>query len=258
MKKNNWLVPGLIALGLILILLSIWSPEKKIQFGFSNKIARILEASGNVKIQNNSMLSEINAKINHQIEIRDILKTDANSEALIEFSNNGQFRIAEKSEILLDTLDNNNPVIVIRTGEIYIEKFGKSPSFWIRKEGQIYSALDYTLTDKKNSDHLKEPRPEQNTKNQISQIEIDNVLNSKRNDFFKCFGQLIQRNPQASGQLLISFVIENTGYTSKIEILKSEILDAHFKSCLIEIVARTRFRAYSGASIATIFPLKFE
>ena len=80
----------------------------------------------------------------------------------------------------------------------------------------------------------------------------------KKNDFFKCFGQLIQKNPLASGQVLISFTIEKMGSTTKVEISKSDILDSSFKSCLIEVVARTHFRAFSGASITTVFPLKFE
>jgi hypothetical protein len=43
-----------------------------------------------------------------------------------------------------------------------------------------------------------------------------------------------------------------------VEIAKSDIADPHFKNCLSEVVARTRFRSFNGEPIATVFPLKFE
>jgi hypothetical protein len=258
MKKSNWIVPGLIVLGITLIFISTWGPQKKIDLGFSKKIAIVIEKAGSVKLQNSGMPSDTEVKLNYQIDIRDILKTETDSEALIEFSSGGQFRLAEKSEVLIDQLDTGSPLVVVRTGDVFVEKFGKAPSFWVRKEGQIYTAIDYALVDKKNASRLKEALPQSQSKDQLSQIEIEVILNSKKNDFFKCFGQLIQKNPQATGAVLISFSIEKQGHTSKVEISKSEILDADFKSCLMEVVARTHFRAFTGSPVATVFPLKFE
>ena len=259
MKRNNWVVPSLVIVGIVLIFFSIWAPQNNFQLGFSKKnLASIIEKTGSVKVQNSEMPLASDVKPGYTLESRDILRTDTNSEVLVEFNNGGQFRLAEKSEVLVDKLDSGTPLVVIRTGEIFIEKFGKAPSFWVRKEGQIYSAVDYALVDKKNSSRLTEAIPDQQNKDQISQMEIETILNSKKNDFFKCFGQLIQKNPQASGQVLISFTIEKQGSTSKVEIAKSDINDMSFKSCLLEVVARTRFRPFNGNTIATVFPLKFE
>lgn len=258
MKKNNWIVPGLIVLGIALIVVSTWAPQKKFDLGFSKKMGRVIEKTGHVTFQNSGMPADTEVNLNYAIDTRDLFRTDSESEALIEFNSGGQFRLAEKSEILIDKLDNGNPLVVVRTGDIFIEKFGKAPSFWVRKDGQIYTAVDYALVDKKNASRLREAVPAKQSKEQITQMEIENILNSKKNDFFKCFGQLIQKNPQASGQVLISFTIEKQGHTSKVEISKSEIVDASFKSCLMEVVARTHFRAFSGSPVATVFPLKFE
>jgi hypothetical protein len=258
MKKSSWIVPGLIVLGIALILISSWAPQKKFDLVFSKKIAGVIEKTGNVKFQNSGLPSGTEVKLNYQIDVRDILKTDENSEALIEFSNGGQFRLAEKSEVLIDKLDSGSPLVVVRTGDIFVEKFGKAPSFWVRKDGQIYTAVDYALVDKKNASRLKDAIPKLQNKEQLSQTEIEGILNSKKNDFFKCFGQLIQKTPQAMGSVLISFTIEKQGHTSKVEISKSEILDSSFKTCLIEVVARTQFRSFSGNPVATVFPLKFE
>lgn len=259
MKKSNWIVPGLVIVGIALIFFSIWAPQNKLQLGFSKKnLATVIEKKGSVKVQNSEMPAATDINANYKLENRDILRTDIESEALVEFNSGGQFRIAEKSEVLVDKLDNGAPIAIIRTGEIFIERFGKAPSFWVRSEGQIYSAIDYTLSDKKKSSRLREPIPEQQNAEQISQMEIETLLNSKKNDFFKCFGQLIQKNPQAAGSVLISFTIQNQGNTTNIEITKSDIVDLNFKSCLMEVVARTRFRSFRGPPVATVFPLKFE
>jgi hypothetical protein len=259
MKLNNWVVPGLIALGVALILFSTILPQQKFQLGFSKKkFAHIVEKSGQVKRLNNEMPVSSDVKVNESVDERDTIRTDVNSEAVIEFDNGGQFRVSEKSEVLVDTLDNGQPLVVVKTGDVSIEKFGKNPSFWVRREGQLNSAVDYALIDKKNSPRLIEAIPEAQSKEQMSQLEIETILNSKKNDFFKCFGQLIQKNPQSAGQVLIAFTIEKQGQTSKVEISKSDINDSHFKACLIEVVARTHFRPFNGNPITTVFPLKFE
>lgn len=259
MIKNNWIVPVLIVVGFGLIILSIFAPQTRLQLGYSKKkLAFIAEKSGTVKIQNTEMALAEEVNLNDILDSRDLIRTDGSSETLIEFQTGGQFRVVEKSEVLVDRLDNGTPIVVIRSGEIFIERFGKAPSFWVRKEGQIYTAVDYALIDKKNSSRLQEPLPDQQNKEQISQMEIETILNSKKNDFFKCFGQLIQKNPLASGQVLISFTIEKLGNTSKVEVSKSDINDISFKSCLTEVVARIHFRAFNGSPITTVFPLKFE
>lgn len=259
MKKSNWIVPGLIIVGIALIFFSTWAPQNKLQLGSSKKyIATVIEKKGLAKVQNSEMPVAADINANYKLENRDILRTDVESEVLVEFNNGGQFRIAEKSEVLVDKLNNGAPVAIIRTGEIFIEKFGKAPSFWVRSEGQLYSAIDYTLSDNNKSSRLHEPLPEKLDSEQISQIEIETLLNSKKNDFFRCYGQLIQKSPQAAGLVLISFTIQNQGNTMNVEITKSDIADLSFKSCLIEVVARTHFRSFRGNPVATIFPLKFE
>jgi hypothetical protein len=259
MKRNNWFVPVVITVGIIMIVLSIWAPQSQLLKNLGQKnFAHLVERTGTVKLQNNEMSAEIQIKSNYKIEPLDVLRTEDGSEAVVEFSGGGQFRMGEKSEVVVDVLDNGSPLVVIRSGEIFVEKFGVSPGFWVRSDGQLYSATDYVVLDRKNASKLMEPLPSQKGTDQISQAEIEVVLNSKKNDFFKCFGQLIQKTPQATGQVLISFTIERQGLPSKVEISKSDISDAHFKNCLSEVVARTRFRSFSGEPIATVFPLKFE
>jgi TonB family protein len=242
MSKNKWLVPGLIVFGTLLILISIWGPKS--QFGLSSA--------------DNEMPASVLLKKEVALHARDIIRTGEASDISIQWTNQGQFRVIEKSEILIDQLENGQPLVVVRSGDIYVEKFGAKPSFWIRKDGQLLSVVDFALADRQNAGKLKEPIPEQKTDNQITQFEIEALLNSKKTDFFKCYGQILQKNAPAQGSVLLSFTIQNQGQTTKIEVSKSDINDNTFKTCLMEVVARTQFKSFSGPPVTTVFPLKFE
>ena len=197
MTKNSWIVPTLIVLGIGLIVLSLWAPQKKINFGSDSKklkIATVLEKIGSLKVANNELSIDTEAQINYKIQIHDLLKTDAQSDALIEFNSGGQFRLVESTEVLLDVLESGQPVVILRSGDVLIEKFGKSPSFWIRKEGQMYSAVDFALLDKNTNSKLIGELENRTPSEQLTQIEIENTLSQKKTDFFKCYGQVIQKN----------------------------------------------------------------
>lgn len=259
MINKKWIVPSLFLLGLFLVAISFYGPQSGLRFSRSEpELAVISEKSGTVQLRNNEMPQPISIKLNTSLKARDIIRTDAESDVLIQFNNEGQFRVIEKSEVLIDNLENGNPLVVVRSGDIYIEKFGRAPSFWIRKDGQLLSAVDFALSDKKNQIKLKEPLPDQSNKPLLSQSDIESILNSKKTDFFKCYGQILQKNPTARGQVLLSFTIEKQGHTSKIEISKSEISDNSFKSCLMEVLARLQFKPFNGSPVTTVFPLKFE
>ncbi len=258
MKLKPWLVPALIGLGIIIITISLFGPKtsgRKVVTAAD--LAFLSDKSGTVYVHNNEMPEPIILKTNFSLHAKDSIRTEKQSDALIQFDNEGQFLLSENSEILLDLLDNNEPVVIIKTGDIFIEKFGRAPSFWVRKDGQSLSAVDFALSDKRNATKLKDPYPVKQDST-LSQTDIETVMNSKKADFFKCFGQTLQKNAQAHGQVLIGFKIEKNGQTSKIEISKSEIPDNSFKTCLLEVVARTQFKSFSGTAIQTIFPLKFE
>lgn len=261
---QKWLVPGLICVGTLLIIFSIWSPKNQFlpnptfEKNSLTAIATAVEVNGDCQISNFQMPSSIPLKLNSIIKPRDIIRTGENSDVVIQLQNEAQFRLTDKSEIIIDQLDNGSPLIIIRSGEIYVEKFGNKPSFWVRKDGQLLSALDFALSDKSYLNKLKEPIPIQSESDQMSQTEIETILNNKKNDFFKCYGQVLQKNSQARGSVLISFSIQNFGQTQKIEVTQSDIDDPIFKSCLTEVVARTQFKKFSGNPITTVFPLKFE
>lgn len=260
MKKRSWLVPTLLVVGTILIIVSIWSPGKNKTFFKTNgsDFAIVNEKTGQVTVSNAQSPTAIDVNLKTQLNPRDNIITSAESEVLLQFKNESQIRIAPNSEVLLDIQEGGSPLLVVKTGDIFVERFGRKPETWIRKDGQSLTAIDYTASDKKNTQRLKEPLPTVDANETLTQNEIESVLTNRKSDFFKCYGQILQKNPQARGQVMLSFTIEKQGQTSKIEVSKSDIDDNFFKSCLMEVVARTKFRLFTGKPITTVFPLKFE
>lgn len=259
MKLKAWLVPTLIAVGILLIFFSTFLSKSSNRRAVSDSdLAFLNEKTGSVTVQNYEMPEPIQLKTTFSLHPKDVIKTDSNSDALIQFNNEGQLRLGENTEILLDLLDSQAPVVIVKSGDVYVEKFGAKPSFWIRKDGQSLSAVDFALADKKNAPKLKDPIPNKLENETLSQNDIEVNMSSRKNDFFKCYGQTLQKNVAARGSVLLSFTIEKNGQTSKIEVSKSDIQDNSFKSCLMEVVARTQFKSFTGAPISTVFPLKFE
>lgn len=261
---KNRVVVGLITAGLFLILASIFVPSRGLDFFNSNSIAKITEITtespNGVLTHGLDQYDEVPAKLGMNLRHLDIVKTTALSEAVVLFNRiEGEIRLQENSEVLIEQLEDKNILITVRMGDILIENFGKSPSFWIRKDGRQMTAMDYALSNEKNSEVLRQKGQKITVDNNVlQQSKIEEILNSKKSDFFRCYGQLIQKTEQAHGQVLISFEISTFGKVTKVEINRSDITDASFKSCLSEVVSRTQFPKFSGQAITTVFPLKFD
>jgi len=261
---KNRVVIGLIAIGLFLIIASVLIPNRGFDFLHSNTVAEIIEISSEnssgVLTHGLDQYDEIPAKLGMKLRHLDLIKTVALSETVIKLNRSeGEFRLQENSEALIEQLEDNTILITVRMGDITIENFGKTPSFWVRKDGRQLIAMDYALSNEKNTEILRQKGQKISTDNNVlQQSKIEEILNSKKSDFFRCYGQLIQKTEQAHGKVLISFEINNFGKVTKVEINRSDINDSSFKSCLSEVVSRTQFPKFSGPAITTVFPLKFD
>ena len=261
---KNRVVVGLITAGFILILASVFFPNRGFDFFSSNSIAKITEitseSTNGVLTHGLDQYDEIPAKQGLNLRHLDIIKTSALSEAVILFAkNDGEIRLQENSEVLIEQLEDKSILVTVRMGDILIESFGKGSAFWIRKDGRQMTAMDYALSNEKNSEILRQKGQKITVDNNVlQQAKIEEILNSKKSDFFRCYGQLIQKTEQAHGQVLISFEISTFGKVTKVEINRSDIDDQSFKSCLSEVVSRTQFPKFSGQPITTVFPLKFD
>lgn len=261
---KNRVVIGLIVIGVVLILVSVFIPTRSLNLFTAKELAHITEVNSEtpngVVTRGLDQYDDAPAKKGLALRNLDLVKTGSLSDTLITFpQTGGEFRVQENSEVLLEQLEDKTALVTIRAGDIFIERFGKAPSFWVRKEGRQLTAMDYALSNDKNAESLRVKGQKAALEEDVlPQAKIEEILSSKKSDFFRCYGQLIQKTEQAHGQVLVSFEISPIGKVTKVEINRSDITDKPFKSCISEVVARTIFPKFSGPAITTVFPLKFD
>ncbi len=261
---KNRIVIGFILLGIVFIVFSIFLPIKELIFSSSQDIAKItsVDADDSIGVTTRGLdqFDEVPAKKGLKLRHLDIVKTGPQSETQIKINNNrGEFKILNHSEILIEKNEQDQLLVTVRAGDIFIIDIAQDHSFWIRKDGQQRLAIDYALANEKNADLLRNKGIKLNEQvTTLNQSRIEEILGSKKTDFFRCYGQLIQKNEVSNGQVLLSFEINQLGKVVKVEITRTEILDTSFKNCLLEVVARTSFPTFKGPNITTVFPLKFD
>ncbi len=257
---KSWFVPGIIILGILLIIASLVIPNKSFEFFEKKYVAITIDVTGTAFTQGLDQIDSAQLKTDSKIKNLDLIKTDSGSEVLIVLSaTGGEFRLMENSEALIEETESGTVLVTVRQGELLVDEFGKKPSFWIRQEGRQLSAMDYALSNEKNADLFKKQNKNISTDAVVlTQAKIEEILNSKKSDFSRCYGQLIQKTEQAHGQIILSFEITSIGKVTKVDVTKSDLTDQIFKSCVSEVIARTQFPHFSGKNMTTVFPLKFE
>ena len=267
---KSWLIPGLIMAGIALIGTALIIPSRSIDSIGKKVIAQVIDFKGLADVEGLDQTDSTALVKNISIKNLDVIKTKSASEALVKLPMNGdEVRILENSRILFEENTEGSIILTIKEGDLVIENLGQrndtakpAVKLWIKKEGRQLSALDYAITNEKNS----ASSPQEKSKfisnkpksDFLAQSKIEEILNAKKNDFFRCYGQLIQKEEQAHGQLLLSFEILPTGKVASVNVTKTDINQPSFLSCLKEVVSRTIFPPFSGRSITTVFPLKFD
>lgn len=260
---KNWIVPGIIILGILIFIASLVMPTKKLTALLNTSaLARVIEINGTATTQGLDEVDTADLKKETLIKNLDLIKTESDTEVTFLLSESqGEFRLLENAEALIEEVEPGLVLITLRQGDLLVDHFGKKPSFLIRKEGKQLSAMDYALSHEKNVDQFRKKGQLLNTQRDsstLTQLQVEEILSTKKSDFFRCYGQLIQKTEQAHGQVILSFEISNMGKITKIEITKSDIDEPQFKSCLSEVIARTQFPRFKGNPMTMVFPLKFE
>lgn len=267
--KSNWWIPFLVLAGLVFLGLSLLISTRTDRSLFAQKpLARLEEGSGKVYVFRKDMTVKERLVRKSFLYALDTVETGADGDAVMEFDSAYRIRILENSLITLDR-DQDKITLIIKQGDLQVENYGQEGTVYISRNGRRWTATDYEMVYKKQAQD--ESLPDTSTAvtpvlpdskvpslGGLSQEYIQDVLKSQRNSFFKCYTQLLQRTPGVTGQASLSFTIENSGRVSQAAIASSTISDAAFKACLLEALQRVAFKSYSGETISTVFPLKFE
>jgi hypothetical protein len=92
----------------------------------------------------------------------------------------------------------------------------------------------------------------------LSNEYVAGIIKSQKNNFHRCYLQMLQNFPNSKGRISINFIVENTGKVSAANIESSVFKDENFHKCLTEVITRTNFKPFKGNRISLKIPLKFE
>ncbi|MBV2168501.1 MAG: TonB family protein [Bdellovibrio sp.] len=267
MAKNNWLIPSLIVVGIFSVALSLFiASQTEKQKPGARPLARLELNLGKVFVLRKNMTQKEVLTRKATLFALDSIETGVDGDATMEFDSAYRIRIQENSLITLDE-EGDRIVLIIKRGDVQVENYGREGSVFVSKDGVRWNATEYEMNYKKQAptETLPELAPAETSQIPTANINdgltsefIQDTLKTHRGAFFKCYTQLLQKNPGVVGQASISFTIEKTGKVSSAEIASSSLSDAAFKKCLLEAIRRVEFKSFNGDPISTVFPLRFE
>lgn len=267
MAKSKWFIPSLVFAGLLFLGLSLYmSTHLETQAPGVRVLARASFNSGEVFQLPRGMNEKKPFVKGVSLYYLDSLETGPNGDATLEFDSGFRIRVLDNVLLTLDQ-DGEKTVVILKRGDVQVEKFGSENSVLISKAGQIYTANDYEVNVRRENGQNSFPElaPEMSeTKNAVKSGEslssdyIQDTVKRQVPAFDKCYKQLLQRTPGISGQVIMSFTIEKSGKIVNAEASTSNIADADFKRCLSEAIRRVEFKSFRGDPIVSTFPMTFE
>ncbi len=239
-----------------------------------NMVANLQATNGSIIVTRHVSRQKKRIKNGEKIYEFDWLETGSTGEGLLVFNNGAQVKIRPQTALTIENFADNKYNLLLRRGDIEIVSAGKTESLWIIRDGERILAENYqpalndlviqaeltpTPTNSPEPDSITAPTTTEKEQGEgLTNDYIATILRQQRQNFFRCYSQLLQKMPDSKGRLSISFSIEPNGKINNSQIVTTTFTDDSFHRCIIDVVSRVQFHSFSGSAISTLFPLKFE
>lgn len=262
-QKNSLVVFFLVA-GLVLFALAFWIGKRTSTAPQQSILAHVLRETGQSTIIRAGYTKKELVDRKMPLSNLDSVETNETGEAILEFQTGDRIRIFENSLITIEQNENETSgslVVVLKKGDLKIETQGRDKLLLIAKNGKRIAAADFENSSLQGAPlqiSTASNEAPAKTNSQLSDEEISSTLLSHKASLDKCYIKLLQKDPQAKGQVSLSFSIENSGKIAMTEFNSAQFKDEDFKKCLLDLVQRISFRPFSGPAVSTVFPIQFE
>lgn len=254
---KNWTLPLLVGLAVVFFGLSYFISRTADQQSGLSPLASAEDIRGTVYgLRKNSTKREKLSR-SWSVASLDSMETGGDGEFVLKFETGYEVRVLDSTLLTLDK-EEDRVILIIKRGDVHIEKFGSDGKLVISKEGRRFQAPEYEMQYKNSKSNLALTTPPSNNSQQLTSQQIQDTLNSHKNDFYRCYTQLLQKTPGVSGQSNLAFTIDPSGRVVNPSISSSSLSDKNFQACLVEVISRIHFKSFPGESISTVFPIKFE
>lgn len=247
----------------------------------SSELATIDYLQGDVQIKRHKTLGKHQARPKSSLQQLDSIYTGNKSSVIISLKTQHQIRLGQNTQAVIEHREKHPErlQLTIINGDYKILRAGNESELEILDlvEGfrkfkiapiQLSKSETESNNDKKNNseDHDKKTQTtarKKETENQESEQDgpssatITKVLFGQRSFFNRCYAQHLQKNPEAKGEIITTFVIEPDGDTKQVRILSSSLKDSELEKCIISVIERCPFPKFTGNALALTYPLSF-
>lgn len=247
-----------LALGVMFLILGV-TAKNFLQFSAAKvPMGLVYEESGEVFLYKKDFRRKDFVTSSLPVYMDDRVETSDAGIAKIVFDSGSAIRVLPRSLVKLkkELLSNKSKLlVVIEKGSIETFDPKKLEDLWIEKNDSVIEASAYSQS----ALAREVPQAALDAKNQTpSEEEIFKTVNQSKNSFFKCYTQLLAKNPSLKGNVVLNFTVEARGKVSSAHVTSSFSADSDFSQCLIEIIMRTQFKSFEGEPLQISFPFKFE
>lgn len=92
----------------------------------------------------------------------------------------------------------------------------------------------------------------------LSSAYIEQVLSSQATPLRNCQQNTLRDDKPAEGSMLLSLTISPTGRIEQVKILQDQIQNSQLSNCVVSVIERARFKAFTGLPISLTYPLEFK
>ncbi len=277
---------------------SAWLSQKLTASSYGPVVGKLVSAEGTFKRIHQGGVETFKAPLKAHIEVYDgdRLEIDRGSRAVMILNSQDELALSELSAVSLhlwNLKDTNSPVYLQWfNGEIDSLKRGVRGKAYLIRDGRLYfpgqkpvdkplaltvlrnAPIDMQLADQnaedeigfggdqteEASDSLPEEAPGKSggVPNTLSNEYIDDMIVSRQGQLQKCWLSRLKDNPNLKGQMMLQFEISRRGKVRELRVADSSLDDDVLKRCVMSVIERIPFRAYSGQEISLSYPINFE
>lgn len=232
-----------------------------LQTSDASAIATVEFSEGKSTIQRKETMIEVDAKPGTIVNTLDKIKTGNESSLILNTLNGSQIRVDQNTTLTIERKAEKELVTVLightqtlkHAGNIEIqntqEKW-RSTTIQTQISVKEVKAMAAKKTEPKHQATVQPATSdEQNLKN---------TLDGQKTFFNRCFAKHVVQNPDASGDIILGFLLLPQGKISNTRVLSSSFKDPELEKCLTSVIERSPFKRFAGDPISVTYPIRFD
>jgi hypothetical protein len=254
-------------------------------------LAEVVKTTGPVFIRPGPAGQFRPLRVGESLLPKDEVKTEREGRLLIRSTTGYELELTPETQMTLDhwTQNNGPQYFSVARGSFQLVKSGQAGRLFIMSEGRMYAPekapvlykdsfsiqlnSSHTTTSSAGGPAVNPPAPQPiiNRRGQpmpdkglaeesttLSNSYIESVLIGRAPLFRRCQLTSVRDKGNSSGLVTVAFRVLNDGRTDQARVVSSTLLNAALEACVVDVLSRTQFKAFTGEPLYLSYPLRFQ